>query len=146
MIPRRKILLWSEREDQAGELAFILNTQLRFIVTKASDDREFQSLLAQQWDLVIIPHAWTPLKTAARAALAKRLSDCRVLIITLEYNYSAPNPPEADWVLPFGASSAEIIDRCYFLTARKRGPKHDRKDVEAVSTIAVKEVSLGQAI
>lgn len=146
MIPRRKILLWSEWEGKAGELAFVLNTQPKFIVTKAANGRDFQMQLALQWDLVIIPHAVSPLKTSAMAALAKRLSDCRVLILTFEQNYPAPNPPEADWVLPFGVSYAEVIDRCYFLTARKRGPKRKSKAVEAVSGVATKEVSLGQVI
>jgi len=131
MRPRKKILLWSEREDQAGQLAFMLGLHPHFTVTKAVTDAEFAKSVKREWDLVIVPNAVSPRRTANRASLAHRTSGCPVLILTWEGGYAAPELQEAV-TLAYGATSAEIIQQVRTLTAGKRGPK--RKPVQSVPT------------
>ena len=126
MRPRKQILLWAEREDQAGRLAFVLNTQPHFAVTKAVTDAEFAKAVTREWDLVIVPTAVSPRRTANKAALAHRAAGSPVLILTWEKGTLAPQSPDAAIVRPHGASNAEIIERVRNLTARKRGPKPER--------------------
>lgn len=122
MRPRKRVLLWAEREDQAGALAFVLNQQPFFAVTKAPNDRQFAKALEQHWDLVIIPHAVSPKCTMRKAELAKA-ARCPVMILIWEQHFQAPIPACADAVLMYNATSAEIIARGRVLVAGKRGPK-----------------------
>ncbi len=127
MLPPKQILLWAEREEYAGLLAFVLNTHHEWSVTKAANDRQFQALLSRKWDLVIVPHAVSPKRTENKAALVRRATDCPILVLTCEEGYPAPWPVGAAAVLPWGTSNAEILERVRILLHRKRGPKKHTK-------------------
>lgn len=104
-------------------MAFVLNNQPNLTVTKVGDDRRFKALLNKGWDLVIIPNWISQKCTARKAELARDLADCPVLILTWVADCSAPQTPAADFIMPFGATSAEILGRVQHMVRSVRGPK-----------------------
>lgn len=125
MRPKRNILLWAECEVEAGILAFTLNTQKNLAVTKVDDDRQFQKVLEKPWDCVVIPHAYSDKVTTRKAQLARRAQGllCPILLLTFVAEARAPQTLDADFVMPYGSSAAEIIGRIQLMVQRKRGPK-----------------------
>jgi hypothetical protein len=140
MRPKKRILLFAEREEQASLLAFVVNNGTEYALTKAPNDRKFDELLAQgPWDLVIIPHSISPKRTVSKVEKAKSIARCSVLILTWAKGYEAPTYTGANLVLPYVASNAEILERMHILAARKRGPRKGtfcRKPAVAVGEVA----------
>jgi hypothetical protein len=128
---RKKILLWSERDDEAGMLAFILNTQPWFAVTKCTA-AEFAGTLAAAsgLSLVILLDNGNRELTATLASLAGNA--CPVLVIA-KVKGEPIDIIDAAAVFPYGASNAELLERVRVMTARKCGPKPQRKPVLPVT-------------
>ncbi len=135
MRPRKKILLWSEREDEAGMPPFMLNTQPWFAVTKCTA-AEFPGALAETTDLslVILLDNGNRELTATLASLTRR-ADCGPVLIVAKAKGEPIDSADAAAVLPYGASNAELLDRARILTARKRGPKPQRKPAQTVTAV-----------
>ncbi|MGA9071028.1 MAG: hypothetical protein WB424_12275 [Terracidiphilus sp.] len=143
MRPPKKILVWSEREEEAGVLVFVLSTHARFCVKKAATMQEFMNALGEEWDLVILPHAVSSRWTSRRAELVKRSQDCPILILSWDKNIPAPKLPEVSAVLPYEATIFEVLEKIRFLMIRKRGPSgHGRcptcaTEVSLLSTVTI---------
>ena len=132
MRPKKKILLVGVNEDRLGVLKFTLEVN-RFTATCAPTAGEALDLLQQRsYDLLLCD--W-PL-----IGIERLLDQARGIDETLHSLVMAPGqsqPPDdvffADEILRRGGCrSAELLERVKLLTARKRGPRPERKPVVSV--------------
>lgn len=121
MRPRKQILLFAESVINSSVLAYVLNQQPRFSVTKADDDAEFRQLLPRAWEVVIIPHTNSKAKTLDRVKTARKICGCPILVLA----FSKDVPPHTTdaVVLAYGTPNAEVIETLNAVTKKKRGPK-----------------------
>jgi len=133
MRPRRHILLFTERVLEGGNLTFALDTRLRVDTTHVEGYEDFKAALSVPWDLIIIPHTFWMHTTTVRVALARAVG-CPVLVTCWEKKSEPPSFTEADVMLPYGASNADLMERVRCLLVRRRGPKPARFAAAAVAS------------
>ena len=122
MRPKKNILLWAERENEAGIVAFLLNQQPAFMVEKADNERTFAIALREGlWDLVIIPRAIHPPLTAKLVSQAYREQQCPVLALACGKDGSL-EVPEPDPMREL-TGNAWLLKQAHALTKAKRGPR-----------------------
>ncbi len=103
MRPRKTILLWSESEDEASRLAFMLSISLRRVtVDRAASACEFKAALsAHSYDLVMLLDP-----QRKRGALMHLAGPATAVLVTSSKRTE---------------SNAVLLDTVKVLTARKRG-------------------------
>lgn len=117
MRPRKTILLWSESEDEASRLAFVLSISLHVTVDRAASACEFKAALsAHSYDLVMLLDP-----QRKRGALMHLAGPATAVLVTSSKRTE---------------SNAVLLDTVKVLTARKRGPVPAMHPVRAYAEVA----------
>jgi hypothetical protein len=139
MRPRRKILLWSQREEDAKLIAFALNTSLHVTTERCKTASSLILALRadlEGTDLIILADSGDHDLTEAVAKQAHGTALRVPILVLARLKEKSPLDVEAaSLILPYGTSNADLFERVKVMTARKRGPR------KANPPVAVAEVA-----